>query len=171
MEKEISETYQFNPRDFGVDGRRKSDGITFREIVKGFEQDFHSRHSTEYALNLYANPATMHLLERACDAAPFLTYGMDLTQGRVFAPVQDPYINHEIEKYSKRIIVYGIDSAYMTECDENGYPVLTEGSGIYPLTLLIDDEMQGGMVRLSVPDMDENEEEIELTYLPQTEWA
>lgn len=115
MEKEISETYQFCPEDFSMDGRRKSDGITFREIVKGFEQDFHARHSTEYALNLYANARTMRLLEKSCDAAPYLRYGMDLTQGPVFDPKKDPHTNHEIEKHSQLITVYGIDSAYMTK--------------------------------------------------------
>ena len=55
MEKEISETYYFKPTDFNEKGRRISDGVTFRDVVKEFERDFHERHSTEYALNLYAN--------------------------------------------------------------------------------------------------------------------
>ena len=79
MEKEIIETYAFNPEDY-YDGRRKSDGKTFRDEVKVFERDFHQRHSGDYALNLYANSATMRLLEKSCGAASFLSYGMDLTQ-------------------------------------------------------------------------------------------
>lgn len=55
MEKEIIETYAFNPEDY-YDGRRKSDGKTFRDEVKVFERDFHQRHSGDYALNLYATP-------------------------------------------------------------------------------------------------------------------
>ena len=62
MEKEIIETYRFNPADFNKKGRRISDGVTFREVVKTFERDFHERHSAEYALNFYANARTMHLL-------------------------------------------------------------------------------------------------------------
>lgn len=41
----------------------------------------HNRHSTSYAYNLYANSQTMVLLARSNNAAPFLIYGMDLTQG------------------------------------------------------------------------------------------
>lgn len=173
MEKEITETYQFNPEEFDLNGRRTADGITFRDVIKGFEQDFHSRHSVEYALNLYANSSAMHLLEKSCNADAHLTYGMDLTQGRVFNPVEDPHINHEIEKYSRLITVYGIDSAYMTEYDENGYPIINEESGIYPLTLLIDNSMPDGKLRLSSPSIDDDgeEEETILIDLPKLEFA
>jgi hypothetical protein len=51
IEKEINETYSFNPDDFNEKGRRESDGLSFRDLVKDFEYDFHRRHSTEYALN------------------------------------------------------------------------------------------------------------------------
>ena len=64
IEKEITETYYFVPSDFNERGRRISDGVTFRDIVKDFERDFHERHSTEYALNLYANSQTMDLLAK-----------------------------------------------------------------------------------------------------------
>ena len=50
MEKEISETYSFRPVDFDEKGRRIVDGLSFRDVVKEYERDFHSRHSTEYAL-------------------------------------------------------------------------------------------------------------------------
>ena len=86
MEKEIIETYYFTPAEFDENGRRKNDGLTFRELVKEYERDFHHRHSTEYALNLYANSQTMSLLAKSCNAAPFLLYGMDLTQGHSFDP-------------------------------------------------------------------------------------
>lgn len=49
MEKEISETYSFRPVDFDEKGRRIVDGLSFRDVVKEYERDFHSRHSTEYA--------------------------------------------------------------------------------------------------------------------------
>lgn len=158
MEKEISETYYYNPTDFDNQGRRFIDGVTLREVIKEFEQAFHQVHSTEYALNLYANSQTMGLLAKSCDAAPFLSYGMDLTQGRAFDAEKDPDINHELDKHSKHIFVYGIDSAFMTEFDENGYPILDENSDIYPLTLLIDDEMRNGSVRLAVPTSDDDED-------------
>ena len=61
MEKEIIENYSFNPLDYDESGRRKDDGKTLRDVVKDFEHDFHNRHSTEYALNLYANSRTMNL--------------------------------------------------------------------------------------------------------------
>lgn len=103
IEKEISETYSFNPDDFNEKGRRKSDGLSFRDLIKEYERDFHHRHSTEYALNLYCNSRTMGLLERACDAAPFMMYGMDLTQGNGFDAVNDPFI---ITKWTNRASVF-----------------------------------------------------------------
>jgi hypothetical protein len=114
IEKEISENYYFIPADYNERGRRKTDDMTFRDVIKEFERDFHKCHTTEYALNLYANSQTMNLLARSCDAAPFLTYGMDLTQGMAFDAEKDPYANHQMEKYSGSIFVYGIDSAFMT---------------------------------------------------------
>lgn len=159
MEKEISKTYYFSPANYNKKGRRKTDGVTFRDVIKEFERDFHECHSTEYALNLYANSQTMNLLARSCDAAPFLTYGMDLTQGKSFDPEKDPYANRQMEKYSERIFVYGIDSAFMTEFDEHGYPIFDEDNDIYPLTLLIDDTMRDGIIRLAVPTLDDSDNE------------
>ena len=158
MEKELYKTYYFDPADYDDRGRRKSDGKTFRDVVKEFEYDFHDTYSTEYALNLYANSLTMALLAKSKDAAPFLIYGMDLTQGKSFDAVQDPFVNHEMEKYSPNIYVYGIDSAFMTEFDEYGYPVLDENCDIYPLTLLVDNTMRDNEVRLAVPTMDDGDE-------------
>ena len=173
IEKEITETYYFVPSDFNERGRRISDGVTFRDVVKDFERDFHERHSTEYALNLYANSLTMDLLARSNDAAPFLLYGMDLTQGESFDAIQDPFINHEMDKHSEKIYVYGIDSAFMTEFDEYGYPILNENSDIYPLTLLVDNTMRDGELRLAVPTLDDGEDETENVTIdvPQFEYA
>ena len=172
MEKEISETYSFNPDDFNEKGRRKSDGLSFRDLIKEYERDFHRRHSTEYALNLYCNSRTMGLLERACDAAPFMMYGMDLTQGNGFDAVNDPFINHEMDKRSERIYVYGIDSAFMTNFDEYGIPILSEDEDIYPLTLLIDNTMRDGNLRLAVPTLDDDvEEEIIPVDVPEFEFV
>lgn len=160
IEKEISEIYYFSPANYSEKGRRKTDGITFRDVIKEFERDFHESHSTEYAMNLYANSQTMNLLARSSDAAPFLTYGMDLTQGKAFDPEKDPFANQQMEKYSERIFVYGIDSAYMTEFDEHGYPIIDEDNYIYPLTLLIDDTMRDGTIRLAVPTIDDTDDEM-----------
>lgn len=169
MEKEIIETYAFNPEDY-YDGRRKSDGKTFRDEVKVFERDFHQQHSGDYALNLYANSATMRLLEKSCGAASFLSYGMDLTQGGAFDAEQDPQINHAMEEYSRHIFVYGIDSAYMERPD--GSVVIDEEAGIFPLTLLIDNSMHNGTVRLATPTSDdEQEEENVLIDSPKFEYA
>ncbi len=172
IEKEITETYYFVPSDFNERGRRISDGVTFRDVVKEFERDFHERHSTEYALNLYANSLTMDLLARSNCAAPFLLYGMDLTQGKAFDAVHDPFINHEMDKHSEKIYVYGIDSAFMTEYDEYGYPILNEDSDIYPLTLLVDNTMRDGELRLAVPKLDDGGETENVTIdVPQFEYA
>ena len=172
MEKELYKIYHFNPADYDNNGRRKSDGKTFRDVVKEFEYDFHDTYSTEYALNLYANSLTMALLAKSNDAAPFLIYGMDLTQGKSFDAVQDPFVNHEMEKHSPNIYVYGIDSAFMTEFDEYGYPVLDENSDIYPLTLLVDNAMRDNEVRLAVPTMDDGDETEDVTInVPQFEYA
>lgn len=158
MEKEISETYYFNPDSYDERGRRLNDGITLRDVIKGFERNFHKVHSTQFATNLYANLQTMALLAKSCDAAPFLSYGMELTQGRAFDAEMDPYANHEMDRFSKYIYVYGIDSAFMTEFDEYGYPVIAEDSDIYPLTLLIDKEMRDGTIRLAVPTLDDGDD-------------
>ena len=172
MEKELYKTYYFEPADYDNRGRRKSDGKTFRDVVKEFEYDFHDTYSTEYALNLYANSLTMALLAKSNDAAPFLIYGMDLTQGKSFDAVQDPFVNHEMEKHSPNIYVYGIDSAFMTEFDEYGYPVLDENCDIYPLTLLVDNTMRDSEVRLAVPTMDDGDETEDVTIdVPQFEYA
>ena len=172
MEKELYKTYYFDPADYDNRGRRKSDGKTFRDVVKEFEYDFHDTYSTEYALNLYANSLTMALLAKSKDAAPFLIYGMDLTQGKSFDALQDPFVNHEMEKYSPNIYVYGIDSAFMTEFDEYGYPVLDENCDIYPLTLLVDNTMRDNEVRLAVPTMDDGDETEDVTIdVPQFEYA
>ena len=172
MEKELYKTYYFNPADYDNRGRRKSDGKTFRDVIKEFEYDFHDRYSTEYALNLYANSLTMALLAKSNDAAPFLIYGMDLTQGKSFDAEQDPFVNHEMEKYSPHIYVYGIDSAFMTVFDEYGYPILDEDSDIYPLTLLVDNTMRDNEVRLAVPTMDDGAETEDVTIdVPQFEYA
>lgn len=173
MEKEISETYYFSPAIFDCNGRRMDDGITFRDLIKSYERDFHKVHSTEYALNLYANSHTMNLLAKSCDAAPFMIYGMDLTQGKSFDAEKDPFINHEMEAHSNFIYVYGIDSAFMTEFDEQGYPVIDEDSDIYPLTLLTDDNMRDGTIRLAVLTSDDDGDELEpvTINLPQFEYA
>ena len=169
MEQEITETYTFHPDDY-QDGRRKTDGKTFREVVKEFERDFHHRHRADYALNLYANAATMRLLEKSCGAAPFLSYGMDLTQGHAFDAEQDPAINHAMEEYSRNVIVYGIDSAYMET--PNGDIAMDEERGIFPLTLLIDNSMRDGTLRLATPTTDDGEEEENIVIdLPQFEYA
>ena len=171
IEKEISETYYFNPGDFNESGRSIRDGGTFRDLIKDYEKDFHNRHTTEYALNLYGNSQTMNLLARSCNAAPFLMYGMDLTQGEAFDAEKDPYINHQMDSHSQYIFVYGIDSAYMTDYDEYGYPELDEESDIYPLTLLIDSAMGNGVVRLAVPTMDGDDTEAVIIDVPKFEYA
>ena len=148
MEKELYKTYYFDPADYDERGRRKSDGKSFRDVIKEFEFDFHDTYSTEYALNLYANSRTMALLAKSNDAAPLM------------------------EKYSPSIYVYGIDSAFMTEFDEYGYPILDENSDIYPLTLLVDDTMRDNEVRLAVPTMDDGDEtEDVIIDVPKFEYA
>ena len=171
MEKEISEVYYYSPDDYNEKGRRKSDGMTFRDVVKEFERDFHDIHTADYALNLYGNHFTMRLLAKSCDAAPFLVYGMDLTQGESFDAKMDPYINHEMNQSCPYIFVYGIDSAFMTDFDEYGYPIIDEDKDIYPLTLLVDSTMRDGVVRLAVPTVDGDNEEDVIVDVPKFEFA
>ena len=169
MEFEISETYHFDPSEFDENGRCNKDGVRFRDVVKEFEVDFHKLHSADYALNLYANSNTMRLLSKSCNAAPFLIYGMELTQGGSFDTTLDPAFNHRMESYGKSIYVYGIDSVFMTDFDENGYPKFDKEESIYPLTLLVDNEMKDGEVRLSTPSLDGDDEVIETVNVPQLE--
>ena len=169
MEFEISETYRFNLSEYDSNGRRVKDGVGFRDVVKEFEVDFHRLHSADYALNLYANTKTMRLLSKSCDAAPFLIYGMELTQGNSFDAALDPKFNHRMESSGRNIYVYGIDSVFMTSFGENGYPILDKEKSIYPLTLLVDNDMRDDEVRLSVPSVDGDREEIETVIVPQLE--
>ncbi len=168
MEKEIIETYHFNPQEF-VYGRR-ADGTTFREVVKEFERDFHAKHKDDYAYLLYANSATMHLLEKGNGAAPFLSYGLELTKGAPFLPEVDGKANYEIDKHSKHVLVYGIDSAFMDTFDEDGDPIFGGDSGIYPITLLIDPTMADGTIRLAIPIDDDNDDEDVTVLIDQPKY-
>ena len=173
MEKEIIENYSFNSFDYDQSGRRKDNGRTFRDVVKDFEHDFHNRHSTEYALNLYANSRIMNLLAKSNGAEPFMIYGMDMCHGTVFNPKDDPDFNFQIDSFSEFTTVYGIDSAFMTDFNENGYPVFDDNSEVYPLTLLIDEKMRDGEVRLTTPTTDDDDEEPEtvINDVPQKEYV
>ena len=173
MEKEICETYRFVPSDYDELGRRKDDGKTFRDVVKDFERDFHDRHSTEYALNLYANSSTMRLLAKSNGAEPFMIYGMDLCHVTVFNPKDDPDFNFQIDLFSEFTTVYAIDSAFMTDFNENGYPVFDDDSEVYPLTLLIDEKMRDGETRLTTPTTDDDDEEPEtiINDVPKKEYV
>ena len=161
MIKELSETYHFHPLDYDSEGLNRKNGQTFRSFIAECEYAFHDAHSAEYAWMLYANSQTMLLLAKSKGANKNFIYGMDLTKGKHFHPVEDPFVNGEMDKHSKFITVYGIDSAFMTECDTNGFPFIDEEKGIYPLTLLVDNTMRDGTVRLAVPDDDNDSEEVE----------
>jgi hypothetical protein len=78
-----------------------------------------------------------------------------------------------MDKYSDNIYVYGIDSAFMTDFDENGYPIIDEDSDIYPLTLLVDDNMRDDTIRLAVPTTDDDGDELVPVTIdvPQFEYA
>ena len=145
---EIKVTYHFSPQDFDIKGNRISDSMPFRNILRGFEYDFHAHHSDYYALYLFANTQTMLLLAHSCNANKNMIYGMDLIEGDF-----EPNTNHRVEEASnkKNIIVYGIDSAFMLP-DENGIPRIDEEKIIYPLTLLIDNKMKDGVLHLKYLD-------------------
>ena len=83
MEKELSKKYYYYPSDFDTLGRRKSDGMTFRGVIKEFEYDFHETYSTEYALNLYANSLTMALLAKSNDAGTILDIRNGFNPGKI----------------------------------------------------------------------------------------
>lgn len=84
-----------------------------------------------------------------------LIYGMELIEDEF-----DPNTNHHIEKASnkKNIIVYGIDSAFMP-LDENGIPRIVEEKMIFPLTLLIDNNIRDGVLHLKYLDDEDSDEE------------
>lgn len=172
MEQEISETYRFSNSDYGIDGRHKEAKMRFRDWVKTCEHDFHCVHPSEYAIFFYSNSHTMRLLQASCDANPKLIYGMDLYNGRLFHPINDPNINHKIDEKSEHITVYGIDSAFMP-LNEIGIPVSDEAKSIYPLTLLIDNMMGDGEIRLSCPNNDDEEDEEEHveTLIPKLQFT
>ena len=78
-----------------------------------------------------------------------------------------------MDSHSQYVYVYAIDSAFMTEFDENGYPCIDEDSEVYPLTLLIDPLMKDDAIRLAVPtlDDDEGEEENVIIDVPKYEYV
>lgn len=51
--------------------------------------------------------------------------------------------------------------------------VLDEDSDIYPLTLLVDNNMRDGTIRLAVPSMDDDDDELEPVTIdvPQLEYV
>jgi len=49
----------------------------------------------------------------------------------------------------------------MTEFDEDGYPVIDGDCEVYPLTLLVDDEMRDDTIRLATPTTDDDGDEQE----------
>jgi len=61
----------------------------------------------------------------------------------------------------------------MNQFDSSGYPIIDEEKGIYPLTLLLDNDMRDGTFRLSVPSIDSDSEEYEPVTIgqPQMEFA
>ena len=60
----------------------------------------------------------------------------------------------------------------MTEFDESGYPMLNDDSNIFPLTLLVDDNMRNEEFRLSVPTTDDGDESEEVIInVPIFEYA
>jgi hypothetical protein len=156
MEHEVYEIYTFMANRYNERGRHIESGLSFREWIKECERDFHEQHLSMYALNFYGNSATMRLLQRSCDANSCLLYGMDLYHGNCFDPVCDPNINQKIDKNSQYITVYGIDSAFMP-INDIGVREIDEDKGIWPLTLLIDNDMRDGEIRLSCPDNDDDE--------------
>jgi hypothetical protein len=156
---EIKEIYHFSPQDFDINGKRVSDATSFREVLKEFERDFHFRHSNYYALYLFANHSTMLLLSRSCNARENMIYGMELIDSEF-----DPTTNHFIEEVSSKenIVVYGIDSTFM-DFDENGVPRIDEEKMIYPLTLLIDNNMKNGVLHLKYLDNKEDDKDFVMT--------
>lgn len=88
-----------------------------------------------------------------------------------FNPIKDPEINHKIDGFSQSITVYGIDSAFMKP-NSLGIPDINEDEGIWPLTLLIDNKMENGEIRLSCPDNDdEGDEEVTVPVIPKFEYT
>lgn len=152
----IKEIYNFSPFDFDGNGKRVSDGIPFRDVLKEFEFDFHDCHLNYYALYMFANQSTMLLLSRSCNARKNLIYGMDLVESEF-----DPTTNFCIEEASSMeyVIVYGIDSAFML-CDDQGIARIDEDKKLYPLTLLVDENMRDGVLYLKYLDDDrENDDD------------
>ena len=76
-----------------------------------------------------------------------------------------------MEIHSKSVFVYGIDSAYMDNFDENGYPIIDENSEIYPLTLLVDDSMLDDVIRLTVPTIEGDEAILINVNVPKFEYV
>ena len=53
----------------------------------------------------------------------------------------------------------------------DGYPILNEDSDIYPLTLLVDNTMRDGELRLAVPTLDDGDEIENVTIdVPQIDY-
>ena len=152
----ITETYYFIHQEFDTNGKRESDNISFRNLLKEFEIDFHTRHPNRYGQFMFANSRTMMLLSKSCNARDDMIYGMDLIDGEF-----NPTINHEIEKadnIGQNIVVYAIDSAYQP-LDEYGIPVIDGEKDIFPLTLLVDDSLKNGTLKLMYPSDDSSDEE------------
>ena len=145
----MNKIYHFSHFDFDSNGRRVSDGVPFREIVKEFERDFHFNHSHRYEHLIFANSRTMLLLSHSCNAKENLIYGSEVIDDYFV----DPHTNHLIEEAGTKeyIVVYGIDSAFMP-FDKDGIARIDYDKKIFPLALLIDDKLSDGVIKLIYKD-------------------
>jgi hypothetical protein len=144
----IAEFYTFKGDYFDKKGRRENDGISFRDIVKGFEEEFHKKYAPYYANCFVANLKTMMYLERSfrsscgCSLKKSEKYhfGGDVINGELTFDVAQ-----KMADAKGRTLTGGIDVYYDEE----------------PLWLFTDSDMLDNTVKLMYMPVSDDDDEDE----------
>lgn len=133
------EYYKFKKEDFDKQGFHTKTEQWFMDLIGEFEQDFHERFPTCYANHLFANHATMELINRAMNLDDDESSGMDLIDGEV-----DLDVNLEMEEYSDTSTIYALGSKIEENEDE-------------PIFLVINSKLSDGLILLKYLDDDDGD--------------
>ena len=122
--------YQYVPADYDEKGNHKHNCKLFLEQIDEWDKEFHQEYAPYYANHLFANYATMRLIDSSMDLEEEASSGMDLIDG-----VIDIDVNTEMEKYSEKYTIYALGSKL-------------EGNPDEPIFLIRDESMGDGHVML-----------------------
>ena len=137
----MEQVHKFNRREFNEDGTNEKDGKFFLELLQVWEEEFHFRFPPLYCNRLYANASSMILIKNCLNVEENEDCGFELIDGEVNLDISD-----EIDRFSKRIIIYGLGSRIPENEDE-------------PIWLILDEDVADGRIILKyIPDNDDDDD-------------